>query len=251
VHSCVIDLLQVTAQVGPTLKAYIQSETHMNSTNVIASKAEQRSTPTLLQVLANPWLDRTIAAIACVPFAYYSYYRYRQIGNAVPLVSLWIQSLLLIIPMVSRRPPKRITPNPTYWLLAFVASYWLLMPSLAGPGRSLVSAGVANALAFSSLIIAVWARLSLGRNIGFVPAQRDLVAHWAYHYVRHPIYTGVFMSYLAFALAVYSPRNLLIAGLGILWFVVKSFVEEDFLRMDPQYAAYMQKVRARWIPFVL
>jgi protein-S-isoprenylcysteine O-methyltransferase Ste14 len=223
----------------------------MNSTKVIASKAEQSSTPALLQLLANPWLDRTIAAIACVPFAYYGYYRYRQIGNAVPLVSLWIQSLLLIIPMVARRPPKRITPNPAYWLLAFVASYWTLMPSLMSPGRMVVSTGLANALAVCSLVIAVWARLSLGRNIGFVPAQRHLVAHGAYHYVRHPIYTGVFLSYLAFALGAYSPRNLLIAVLGILWFVLKSFVEEDFLRMDPEYAAYMQKVRARWIPFVL
>jgi len=28
-------------------------------------------------------------------------------------------------------------------------------------------------------------------------------------------------------------------------------VEEDFLRADPQYAAYMKKVRARWIPYVI
>jgi len=32
---------------------------------------------------------------------------------------------------------------------------------------------------------------------------------------------------------------------------VKSLVEEDFLRADPQYAAYMQRVRARWIPFLV
>ena len=41
-------------------------------------------------------------------------------------------------------------------------------------------------------------------------------------------------------------------GLGVFWFIpIKSLVEEDFLRTDPQYATYMQKVRARWIPFVL
>jgi len=32
---------------------------------------------------------------------------------------------------------------------------------------------------------------------------------------------------------------------------VKSLVEEDFLRTDPEYAAYMRKVRARWIPFLI
>ena len=41
-------------------------------------------------------------------------------------------------------------------------------------------------------------------------------------------------------------------GLGAFWFIpVKSLVEEDFLRDDPEYVAYMQKVRARWIPFVI
>jgi protein-S-isoprenylcysteine O-methyltransferase Ste14 len=32
---------------------------------------------------------------------------------------------------------------------------------------------------------------------------------------------------------------------------VKCLVEEDFLRADPQYAAYRQRVWARWIPFVI
>ena len=34
-------------------------------------------------------------------------------------------------------------------------------------------------------------------------------------------------------------------GLGVFWFIpIKSLVEEDFLRYDPQYAAYMQRVQA-------
>jgi len=41
-------------------------------------------------------------------------------------------------------------------------------------------------------------------------------------------------------------------GLGVFWYIpIKSLVEEGFLRHDSQYAAYMQKVRARWIPFVI
>jgi hypothetical protein len=45
------------------------------------------------------------------------------------------------------------------------------------------------------------------------------------------------------ALRAYSPRNLVLVGLGISWFLIKSIVEESFLRADPQYAIYMQKVR--------
>jgi hypothetical protein len=31
-------------------------------------------------------------------------------------------------------------------------------------------------------------------------------------------------------------------------FVVKSFIEEGFLRTDPQYAEYLLQVRWRWFP---
>jgi hypothetical protein len=38
----------------------------------------------------------------------------------------------------------------------------------------------------------------------------------------------------------------------VFWFIpVKSIVEENFLRADPQYAAYMKTVHARWIPFLI
>jgi len=102
------------------------------------------------------------------------------------------------------------------------------------------------------LAIVLWARMSLGRNIGLVPAQRQLVHTGAYAFMRHPVYTGVLFSHAAFVLRAYSPLNLLLLGMGVLWFIpIKSLVEEDFLRADPQYASYMQKVRARWIPFVI
>jgi protein-S-isoprenylcysteine O-methyltransferase Ste14 len=155
--------------------------------------------------------------------------------------------------MIVRRPPKRVTPNPWYWLLAFVATYWsILVLGLLQQGRPLVANWITDAIATGGLLITIWARLSLGRNIGFVPAQRELVNRGAYAYMRHPVYTGGLLTSLAFALRAYSPQNALMLGLGVFWFIpVKSLVEEDFLRADPHYAAYMKKVRARWIPYLL
>jgi protein-S-isoprenylcysteine O-methyltransferase Ste14 len=67
--------------------------------------------------------------------------------------------------------------------------------------------------------------------------------------MRHPLYTGSLISSLAFLLRAYSPQYALLLGLGVCWFIpVKSQVEEDFLRVDPQYAEYM---RTRWIPFLV
>ena len=118
-------------------------------------------------------------------------------------------------------------------------------------GYPLVSSGVSDAVAICSLVIIVWARLSLGRNIGFVPAQREIVTSGAYQYVRHPVYTGLFVGFFGVVLRAYSPRNAVLLGLGTFWFLIKSIVEENFLTSDPQYAAYLQRVRARWIPFLV
>jgi protein-S-isoprenylcysteine O-methyltransferase Ste14 len=99
--------------------------------------------------------------------------------------------------------------------------------------------------------IELWGRCSLGRNIGFVPAQRDIVVRGAYRFVRHPIYTGYFIGLLADCLANWSTRNLLINGLSVFWFVIKSLVEESFLKNDPGYAAYLRRVRWHWFPGVI
>jgi protein-S-isoprenylcysteine O-methyltransferase Ste14 len=207
----------------------------------------------LMQLLALPWLDRTIAAVACGPLAWGAYYRFQHFHHGLPLVASVLNTLVLIATMVIRRPPKRITPNPWYWLLAFVASYWqLLVLGLLQAGRPAVGNWVTTSLAALGLLVMVWARLSLGRNIGLVPAQRELVSSGAYAFMRHPVYTAGLLTNCAFLLRAFSPLNVLLIALGIFWFVpVKSLVEEDFLRADPQYAAYMQKVRARWIPFLV
>src|SRR6266581_7620259 len=148
----------------------------------------------LIRVLSLPWLDRTIAATACVPLVYLAYYRYEHWHHGFPLIAAALNVLILVVTMVIRRPPKRVTPNPLYWLLAFVASYWLiLILGLLQRGRPLAANWVTDAIAMMGLLVVVWARLSLGRNIGFVPAQRELVHSGAYAFMRHPIYTGVLL----------------------------------------------------------
>jgi len=207
----------------------------------------------LMRVLSLPWLDRTIAAVACVPIAYGLYYRYTHFHHGLPLFASVLNTVVLIVTMLIRRAPKRVTPNPWYWLLAFVASYWLVfIIFFLQRGNALVANWITNSLAILGLVVMLWARISLGRNIGLVPAQRELVHSGAYAFMRHPVYTAFLLTSTAFVLRAYSPLNVLLMGLGVFWFIpIKSLVEENFLRADPQYAAYMQKVRARWIPFVI
>lgn len=210
---------------------------------------ERRRASRLMKILYIPWVDKTIAVVAILPNVIELYHRYTSANLSFPRAVLGIQVLILIITMVTRRTPVRVTPNPWFWLLAFVATYGIFTFNAFAPnGVPLVPPVVTNVLAAVSAAVFIYARLSLGRSIGFVPANRGIVTTGAYWFVRHPIYTGVFIAMLSFVLRSYSPLNLVLVSVIIVLFMVKSVVEERFLRDDPEYAAYLQRVRWRWIP---
>lgn len=205
----------------------------------------------LAHALASPWMDRTVALIACVPFAYSLSHEMRTFGLNLAWIVANANFVLLVATMLIRRTPSRVTPNPLYWLLAFVATYWLfLVGRFATPGFAVAPAWVVFALSFTSFVVSVWARLSLGRSIGLVPAQRGIVTQGAYRFMRHPIYTGVYCAYVAVALQNFSALNCAIFAIGAGLFIIKSFVEENFLRQDAEYAAYMKAVPWRWVPYL-
>src|SRR5271165_2233427 len=203
-------------------------------------------------LIISPAVDRAIAIVAIVPFSYLEYVRFREGLLNIPRAAAFAATLLLIVTMIVRRPPVRVTSNPLFWLLAFVATYGSFGLALfAQHGVAIASTLVTDVIAILGLGIFIYARLSLGRNIGFVPAQRQLVSSGAYAYVRHPVYTGIFVTYLGLILRTYSPVNLAtVIILSGLW-VIKSFIEEGFLKKDPVYAEYMQKVKFRWFPKIV
>jgi len=204
-----------------------------------------------MEMLSTPWVDKTIAVVAVLPNAIELYHRYSSSGLSLPRAVLGIQVLILIVTMVIRRTPVRVTPNPWFWLLAFVATYGIFTFNAFAPrGVPLAPPAVTNVLAIVSGAIFIYARLSLGRSIGFVPANRGIVTTGAYRFVRHPIYTAVFLAMVSVVLRSYSPLNLIAAATIVALFMIKSIVEERFLSDDPEYAAYLRGVRWRWIPGV-
>ncbi len=210
---------------------------------------EALAAPSGVRSITDPRVDRGVAGVASLPFAYMLYYRLAYEGFDLPRIAMALNFALLIATMVVRRPPVRVTPKPLYWATAFVATYWgFFTLSLTERGVPLAPVAVTHTIALASLAVAVFARLSLGRNIGFVPAQRELVTSYAYGLVRHPIYGGLFLSFTGFLLRAWSPRNFLLIAIPAVLFVVKTFMEERFLSEDPAYVRYMTRVRWRWVP---
>src|SRR5262245_58473444 len=144
-----------------------------------------------MDLLVIPCVDKTIAVAASLPFVVELYRRWAVGHVNFPRAVLGLQLLIIIVLMVLRTAPVRVTPNPWFWLLAFVTTYATLgFSAFAQPGVTLISPLLGNGLAILSAIIIVYSLLSLGRNIGFIPAQRQLVTRGAYRFARHPIYTG-------------------------------------------------------------
>jgi len=167
-------------------------------------------------------------------------------------VALLLQLCLLVITMLIRRPPVRVTTRPLYWLVAFVASYYgFLTVSVSVTGRPLAPTLLTDGLSMLSVLGDGYARVTLGRNIGFVPAQRRLVTSGPYRLVRHPIYSALFLAELCVVLENFSRVNLILSVIFVALFVIKTLMEERFLAEDPAYARYMNEVRHRWIPGIL
>jgi hypothetical protein len=102
-------------------------------------------------------------------------------------------------------------------------------------------------LAFFGVVFSLWGLASLGRSFGIAPADRGLVCSGAYRLVRHPMYAGELLSFLAVILANPGIWNGLLFFIILLVFILRIGWEEQILN---GYAAYSRWVRWRLLPFV-
>jgi protein-S-isoprenylcysteine O-methyltransferase Ste14 len=196
-----------------------------------------------------PVVDRAIAIVALSPFALQIWWVLHAASIPVEYLLLVIVLAVLVVNLLIRRPPRRVTPNPLFWLITFSVTYWPFYAAVFyTAGIRVAPAAVSIAVSAVGFVISIWARFSLGRNFGFVPAERQIVANGAYRFVRHPIFTGIFILIVGNDLAAFSWRNLALSAIWVGLFVIKSLIEESFLSESVEYSAYKSRVRWRWFP---
>ncbi|HUD05972.1 MAG TPA: isoprenylcysteine carboxylmethyltransferase family protein [Candidatus Saccharimonadales bacterium] len=103
------------------------------------------------------------------------------------------------------------------------------------------------------LLLAVWARLYLGKNWGMPMTKKqnpELVTTGPYRFIRHPIYTGILLAMIGSALAIslYWLIPLVIAGS---YFIYSATVEEKNMANEfPEIYLNYKKKTKMLIPFI-
>ena len=127
----------------------------------------------------------------------------------------------------------------------------------AGVGEapwSTITTAVGVLIGGAGLVLGAAGVLRLGRkNLTPFPRPKHgaaLVEDGVYAVVRHPIYGGLSLAALGWALARRSPPTLGLSILLFLFFEIKSRREERWLRQTfPRYAAYQHRVK-KLIPLI-
>ncbi len=121
--------------------------------------------------------------------------------------------------------------------------------------RSLPVRVVADLLAVAGVAILVWARTILGGNWSSavtLKENHELIQRGPYAYVRHPIYSGMFLLSLATAIHYATLGGFILLALACVGFAFKMLQEELLMteHFPDRYPAYRAQVKAI-VPFVL
>jgi protein-S-isoprenylcysteine O-methyltransferase Ste14 len=153
---------------------------------------------------------------------------------------LALESSLIAWFLLRRREAQQEAP----WWQRGVAWASVFLPLLF---RSETASWVGELVAGAGLVLILWALFALGNSFGIAPADRGLISHGPYRYVRHPMYAGALLNGAGVLVSAFTIWNGLIwimvfaaAGLRIRW-------EEGLLF---GYQTYQTQVRWRLWPGV-
>ena len=138
--------------------------------------------------------------------------------------------------------------------LVIIAGPWIAPASDIPLSSSIEALRIIGAMAIAlGALIAIAGALSLGKNLTPLPHPIDsatLVEGGAYRLVRHPIYSGLCLAAIGWALWCNSAVTLLTAAVLFVFFDIKSRREERWLvERFTNYADYRRRVK-KLIPFV-
>jgi protein-S-isoprenylcysteine O-methyltransferase Ste14 len=170
-------------------------------------------------------------------------------GRLTLLLMVITETLTVALVLVAR-PPGRQDWRPVTAIFTTLATFYFLFLDFGPPEYRLFPEWAGVALQGTGVAWTIFAKLSLGRSFGLLPADRGIVTRGAYRWVRHPVYFGYFLNNLGYLLPNFGWQNLLVYGLFFSFQLIRVLREEKLLAGNPDYRAYCTRVRWRLVPLV-
>ena len=165
-------------------------------------------------------------------------------------ISFTIQSLLVGVIILIRKPHQAFHKNPLHQAIAIIAfcsgAAFMGQPATGNPLANQVS----QVIIFCANVLGVVTLLNLGRSFGILIAYRELKSHGLYGMVRHPMYATDILLRMGFLINHFNLFTLIVFIASTVCYVYRAILEERFLMHQPEYREYMHRVKYRFIPFV-
>jgi protein-S-isoprenylcysteine O-methyltransferase Ste14 len=194
-------------------------------------------------------LLRLYIAVAILFFAAVAFKNWQADQERLTLLLLVIIETITAAIVICSRQAQRRDWRPLSVAASCIAMFYFLALDL-DPARHLIPETYAVGLQVTGMFLQLYAKLSLGRSFGVLPATRRLVTTGAYRWLRHPIYFGYLVAHLGFLLGNGSLQNLAVLVVLYAAQTLRIQREEEMLGDFPGYDDYRSRVRYRIIPLV-
>ena len=107
-------------------------------------------------------------------------------------------------------------------------------------------------MSFSCSLLFLWSVVYLHRNFAVLPAYRSSVTKGPYGFVRHPLYSSYLLLDLVFVISVFEVLWCVVWVLELVSLFMRTLLEEKLLvQNSDSYKNYMDKVKFRFIPYII
>lgn len=194
-------------------------------------------------------LARVGAALLLSFFAYGAIIQWRAAPTRITLLLVVVGAFLTVGLSLFARVPTQRDWRPFAFICSIGGTFYFLAVRLS-PGTQLVPEAIGASLQLLGIFWQLFAKVSLRRSFGILPANRGVVSRGAYRFVRHPMYLGYFVMDIGFLLVNFGVQNMIVYGCQFALQIGRIAREEQLLSTDSYYRAYRSKVRYRVIPCV-
>jgi|SRR5215212_424027 protein-S-isoprenylcysteine O-methyltransferase Ste14 len=197
------------------------------------------------------WLDILERAIILALYGWLTgraFLAFAETQGIMPLLVLLSEGTVVAFVLV-RRLSANVSTRSLDWFAALVATSAPLLVDLRG-GVSVAPQAVCILLLIAGMLFQIWAKLTLRRSFGLVPANRGIKAGGPYRLVRHPMYAGYLLTHVAVLLFAPTLWNATIYAIALPFQLLRILNEERFLGDDEAYRQFAASVQYRLVPKV-